>query len=111
MPKRYQQGCVEVIQLDERLTLGELDVVRPLMGPALQERLPQIVADLRRVRIIDSAGLELLSEIQASCLRRGGMLRLAGANALLRDVLRVTGLDQDFTLHADVVAAAGAFAL
>lgn len=111
MAQCYQQGCVEVIQLDERLTLDEVDAVRPWLSAALQERLPQVVVDLRRVRLIDSAGLELLSETHAHCQRRGGALRLAGASVLLRDVLRVTGLDQDFTLHADVVAAAGAFAL
>ncbi len=106
----YQQGCVDVYPLDERLTLDEVDAFRPLLAGALAQRLPQVVIDLRRVRLIDSAGLELLCEIQSACIRRGGAMRLAAPSALLLDVLRVTGLDEEFDLHQDVVTAAGAFA-
>lgn len=67
MPQSYQQGCVEVIRLDDRLTLDEVDEARPLLFAAMQDKLPQIVIDLRRVRLIDSAGLELLSDVQAAC--------------------------------------------
>ncbi|MDP1561244.1 MAG: STAS domain-containing protein [Pirellulaceae bacterium] len=111
MPRRYQQGCVDVIQLDEKLTSQELPQVRALLEAAINERLPQVVADLRRVRVIDSAGLELLFDAQQSCLERGGTIRLASAGALVQDVLRITGLAQEFTQYPDVVAAAGAFAL
>jgi anti-anti-sigma factor len=111
MPQRYQQGCVDVIQLDEKLTLQELPQVRALLESAINERLPQIVADLRRVRVIDSAGLELLFDAQQSCLQRGGTIRLASAGGLVLDVLRITGMNQEFTQYPDVVAAAGAFAL
>ncbi len=111
MIQRYQQGCVEVLQLGERLTLEVVDQVRPELTSVLQERLPQVVIDLRRLRLVDSAGLELLCECQEDCLRRGGAVRLAGTSPLLREVMRVTGLDQEFAIHNDVISAAGAFAL
>ena len=111
MIQRYKQGCVEVIQLEERMTLDEMEVAQVEFAAVLQERMPQVVVDLRRVRLIDSAGLELLLNSQTDCLRRGGAIRLASAGPLLRDVLRVTGLDQEFSLHIDVASTAGAFAL
>lgn len=111
MPTTYKQGCIDVIQLDEKLTVQELPQVRALLDSAIHERLPQIVADLRRVRVVDSAGLELLFDAQQTCLRRGGTIRLASAGVLMQEVLRITGLNQEFSQYPDVVAAAGAFAL
>ena len=111
MIQRYKQGCIEVIQLDERMTLDEMETARVEFDAVLQERMPQVVVDLRRVRVIDSAGLELLLDSQMDCLRRGGAIRLASVGPLLRDILRVTGLDQEISQHKDVASAAGAFAL
>ena len=111
MVQRYKQGCVEVIQLDERLTVDEVGAAQVEFSGVLQERMPQVVVDLRRLRLIDSAGLEMLWDSQINCLRRGGAIRLASVGPLLRDVLRVTGLDQEFSIHSDVANAAGAFAL
>jgi anti-anti-sigma factor len=108
---RFQQGCVDVVQLDERLTLDEVDSVRALLLDAVQGKLPQVVVDLRRVRLVDSAALELLCDIGAACRQRGGVMRLAGAGPLVRDVLRITGLDRRFPMHDDFASAAGAFAL
>lgn len=111
MSKRYQQGCVEVIQLNERLTAEELPEVELLLKEALKGRLPQVVLDLRRVRLIDSAGLELLLDAQQRSVARGGAVQLAAPSALIRDILRITGVDEEMSLHNDVVSAAGAFAL
>ncbi|MEZ6134989.1 MAG: STAS domain-containing protein [Pirellulaceae bacterium] len=111
MVQRYKQGCVDVIQLDERATIDELEEVQAELDRVLHERLAQVVVDLRRVRLIDSAGLELLQDTQVRALRRGGAVRFAAASPLLRDVFRVTGLDQEFAIHSDVATAAGAFAL
>jgi anti-anti-sigma factor len=111
MVTRYQQGCVDVIQLDERLTHEEVEAAEAELRAVLHDRLPQVVLDMRRVRLVDSAGLELICETHTRCQRRGGAMHLASASPLLRDVLRITGLNQELILHADVVAAAGAFAL
>lgn len=111
MPKRYQQGCVDVIQIDERFTTEELPAIEVLLKGVLEGRLPQVVLDLRRVRLIDSAGLELLLEAQQMSVARGGALQLAAPSALIRDILRITGVDEVISSHNDVVTAAGAFAL
>lgn len=111
MLQRYQQGGTEVLQVSERMTIEECDTVRPLMLEGLPERMPQVVVDLRKLRLIDSAGLELLCDVQACCLKRGGSVRLAAAYPLIAEVFKLTGLDQEFAIHSDVIAAVGAFAL
>lgn len=107
---RYQQGSVEVVQLGDRLTIEEADSVRVLVDEAICSSVPQVIIDLRRLRLIDSAGLELLVDCSANCVARGGQLRLCGAGPLILDILRVTGLSRQFAINQDVVAAAGAFA-
>lgn len=111
MAQRYLQGCIEVVQLDERLTVDEVPTVDTLLKSAIGSRLPQLILDLRKVRLIDSAGLELLLETHQHCSNRGGSLHLAAPSPHLREVLRITGLDAEMLLHRDVVGAAGAFAL
>jgi anti-anti-sigma factor len=111
MPQQYQQGSIDVIQFDDKLTIEEVSQVRALLQGAIHGRLPQVVIDLRRVRVVDSAGLELLFDTQQDCLERGGTIRLASAGVLMQEVLRITGLNQEFSQYPDVVAAAGAFTI
>lgn len=110
MPKSYQQGCVDVVSLDERLTCEEVEEVRAALNQALLGGLPQVVVDLRGVRIVDSIGLECLCEFHESCRKRGGEMRLASPRPLVCDVLRVTGLDRQIGIASDVISAAGEFA-
>lgn len=110
MAQRYLQGCVEVLQLDERLTIEEVPAVNTLLDSMLGNRLPQIIVDLRKVRLIDSAGLELLHRVHHQCMSRGGAAPMASPTPNVREVLRITGLDTEMPLYRDVVSAAGAFA-
>ena len=107
---RYQQGSVEVIQIGDRLTVEEVELARTLLTQATENVLPQVVLDLRSLRLVDSAGLTFLLDSTHACERKGGQLRLAGVGSLVAEVLEITGLESEFNLHADVVVAAGAFA-
>lgn len=111
MAQRYLQGCVEVVQLDERLTVEEVSAVNSLLASVLGNRLPQVIFDLRKVRLIDSAGLELLHRVHLHCMSRGGAVQVASPTPNVREILRITGLDTKLSLHRDVLSAAGAFAL
>lgn len=108
--QRYQQGAAEVLQLGERLTRAEVEEISAEVSTVTNARLSQVILDCRRVRLVDSAGLELICDAQAQCQRRGGQLYLAAVSPLISDVLRVTGLDNRLHQFNDVVAAAGAFA-
>ena len=110
MPKKYQQGCVDVIALDDRLTSENVEEARGALTESLRAGVPQMIVDLRMVRFVDSAGLECLCEVHAASRQRGGELRLASPGRLVRDVLRITGLDELLGVSEDVIAAAGEFA-
>ncbi|MCA9240620.1 MAG: STAS domain-containing protein [Planctomycetales bacterium] len=111
MPSSYQQGCIDVVVLDDRLTGDVSDELIGLLNNVLRGGLPQVVIDLSNVRLADSEGLECLCEFQEKCAARGGDLRLAAPRPLISDVLRVTGVDEKVLVSDDVIAAAGEFAL
>ena len=69
----------------------------------------RVVFDLHEVSLIDSVGLEGLVDLQEQCLRRGGALKLAAPSHLCRDVLHVTGVDEQIEIFPDSVAAVGSF--
>jgi anti-sigma B factor antagonist len=91
---------------------GEIDL---LTAPALRERLdaltaepcPDLVLDLRAVSFIDCAGLSVLCRARNRVLARSGRLRLVGAGAFLRRVLRHTGLTGVFEVLPGVPMTAG----
>ena len=51
----------------------------------------QLVVDLGAVQVLNSAALETLADIQDQAVRLGGWLKLAHANAIVSDILRLTG--------------------
>ena len=50
----------------------------------------QLVVDLGSVQVLNSAALETLADIQDQAVRLGGWLKLAHANAIVSDILRLT---------------------
>lgn len=109
MPTLHQQGCVDVLTLDDRFTADNVDEARGALMPSFDSGLPQVVLDLRKVKFVDSAGLELICEMHAECRKRGGELRLAAPGRLVRDVLSITGLASQLAIADDALAAAGEF--
>ncbi len=71
--------------------------------------LPQVVLDLSRVRVLDSAGLEWLCDLADDCRRHGGEALLAAPSSLVRDILRITGIDERIGVNDNVIAAVGVF--
>lgn len=110
MPRTYEQGCVTVVVLDERLNGDAAGEVTAALSDAVGTALPQVVVDLSGVRVADSAGLECLCELGDKCRNRGGDARLAAPRPLLRDVLSVTGVDAQLSVVDDVITGAGEFA-
>lgn len=105
-----RHGAVDVVSVDQPLTGDEAQNVSARIERCLGAGQPQVVLDLSGVPLIDSQGLEYLLELHEQFQLRGGLLKLAGANELCRDVLRITGVGERFELHDDVDAAVGSFA-
>jgi anti-anti-sigma factor len=70
----------------------EADQLSTLLTQLMAEGAHAITIDLSDVSFVDSRGLEVLMEAGEQLIRAGKPLRLAGANDILREVLRLTGL-------------------
>jgi anti-sigma B factor antagonist len=69
--------------------------------------LPALVAlDLTRVDFLDSAGLATLVEVASDCHKAEQELRIVATSRAVLNPLKLTGLDQIFTI-VDSVPAAG----
>jgi anti-sigma B factor antagonist len=73
-------------------------------------RVADVVIDLSRARVIDSAALETLLWAKRRTESHGGRLALAGPGADVRTVFELTRLDRRFECHADLPAALKAVA-
>jgi type IV pilus assembly protein PilB len=58
----------------------------------------RIVIDLAQVPTVTSQVLETFLDLQEDLLRAGGWIKLASANAILQDVFRFTGLNQQIAV-------------
>ena len=89
---------------------GEIDVYT---APTLREQLTElvdsgagrIVVDMAQVGFCDSTGLGALVAALNYAREHNVTLSLASAQERVLKVLRITGLDQVFTIHPDVDAA------
>ncbi|MHB8902855.1 MAG: STAS domain-containing protein [Thermoguttaceae bacterium] len=109
MFEREKQGTVHIVRGDAPLNVKSVDEVSALLEQCLVDGLPRIVFDLRKVPLIDSAGIELLLDCRDRCQRCGGDLKLAAPNRLCEDILFVTGVDQDVEILPEVLKAVGSF--
>jgi type IV pilus assembly protein PilB len=66
--------------------------LRQAIDTCIADREFQLVVDLAGVPLVNSEALELLLDAQNDLVRVGGELRLANANAVVSDVLRLSGV-------------------
>ncbi|GAB2658850.1 hypothetical protein GCM10009743_38850 [Kribbella swartbergensis] len=82
---------------------GEVDrVTAPAFENELRHvittKLPRLVVDLRRVTVMEPAGIDVLSVAHGLAVEHGGWLRTSGAAEWLADRLRTAGSDHYPTL-------------
>lgn len=103
------QGAVDVISGGDRIAGEQVTELATSLAKPLERGQPQIVLDLQGIAVIDSAGLELLLDVQDKCQRMGGALKLAGMGPLCREVLKVTGVGARFEMFRDTGGAVRSF--
>jgi type IV pilus assembly protein PilB len=89
-------------QLAPRASLTGEDEIQKLgdaAGECLQQGDTNLVIDLGSVQVVNSAALEMLASIQDRAIRHGGWLKLAHANPVIQDILRLT----DFTRYVSLI--------
>lgn len=109
MIERYRQGAVEVVTFQGAMCGDGLAELTETLAELMRRGQPATVLDLQQTTLIDSAGLELLQEMQAGYHWQGGSLKLAGVNELCGEILAITGVGQQLQQYPDVAAAVGSF--
>ena len=102
----YQVGRVTVVVPREAIVQGEVDDVRHAVEQTATSGSGWVVMDLSEVPFIDSAGLELLCELQQLCIDNRGRLKLAVASEICSEILRLTDLAGRFETYDSVEEAA-----
>jgi anti-anti-sigma factor len=103
------QGAVDVISGGDRISGEHVAELARLLEARLERGQPLIVLDLQGVALVDSAGLELLLDVQEKCRRMGGALKLANPGGLCREVLKATGVGARFEIFRDSRGAVRSF--
>jgi len=97
-------GNVTVVHLDGRLDAHGSHVVEPeflkLKGAH------SVIVDLAKVSYLSSGGIRLFVSLQKQLQSQSGKLILAAPQPYCREVLRVSGLDQFFTIFGTLEEAA-----
>lgn len=109
MYQKKTQGAVQLVEGAAPLTRDNISDASERLEECLASGQPMVVLDLTKVPLIDSAGLELLLDVQEQYQQRGGSLKLAAANALCQDILTATGVGSRFEVHDNVAKAVGSF--
>jgi anti-sigma B factor antagonist len=94
---------------------GEIDVasaseLRDCLHQLIDPGSRRLVVDLRQVRFMDSVGLSVLVGARRRLLAQDhddGSIRLVCADGVVVRILRMTGLDRVFSLHASLADALG----
>jgi len=103
------KGAVRVIRPTGALTGLDAEKVKSRAAQASSASLGKIVIDAGAVPFVDSRGLEVLVELSEELGATGQVLKLAGANESLREVMELTELTGHFEHYEDVNAAVRSF--
>lgn len=101
---------VVVLQLAGRIVLGRDAQQLEWTGAELARgNEKKVVLDLTNVNRLDSTGVGIIMMICGLLKQNGGELRLAGAQGLVEDVLKLTNVHNMVALHPSAEAAAAGF--
>jgi anti-sigma B factor antagonist len=100
---------VSVITATEDLAGDAVDTVRVRAEQCIQDGSRNIVIDCDSVEALDSAGLELLLDLQDRCEDGYGSVKLCNLDATMSTILYITRLKRRFECFDDLDTAVASF--
>lgn len=102
---------ITVVVLGGHLTLGrERGQIEATVLKALNEGVRRLVFDLSQVTYVDSTGIGIIAYCFGKISQQGGHAAVAGASGLIKEVFRLTRLDNVIQFYPDVPSACEALA-
>lgn len=105
-----RHGAITVLRPEGPLREENLETIHEDVGQTLSRGVPNVVIDLTDAPLIDGAGLEWILDLDETCCRRGGCVRLCNVGELCQDLLRITTVGASVQQFPDLTAALGSFA-
>jgi anti-sigma B factor antagonist len=110
MVKSYKAGSIVVLELTDNIIGSPESVeINQNITQHLDEGSLNFVVDLSKVDIMNSSGLGILIAGLITIKKKNGNLKVAGANDMIRRLLKVTKLDSVFELYDDLDKALNSF--
>ena len=109
MSRLDRHGAVSVLRPSGPLRADAIDPLQEQIDSELIGGVPYIVIDLSETPLIDGAGLEWILELDETCCRRGGCVRICNAGELCHDILRITSVGSCLQQFDDLTIALGSF--
>lgn len=109
MFEHSKQGAVDLVQTAESLVGEQVELATSFFDKLVDHGQPRIVFSLEDVALIDSDGLELLLDMKDRCVSRGGEFKLLKPGKLVREILQITQIEEQFEIYTDTINAIGSF--
>ena len=101
---------ITVLEMVGRIIVGNNSRdVELKLAQILNDRKKKIILDLAGITMLDSTGVGILVLSQAKVKKEGGELRIAGAQGVVDEILKMTSVDKLVKLFPTVEAAAASF--
>ena len=103
--RRTESGA-PVLAVTGRLTFGrDVERLEKVVKELLAQGRTRMVFDLTDLEYVDSSGIGALVSCLTHVKKSGGELRMAGANARLQRLFKMTGVDQLLSMYPTVAEA------
>jgi anti-sigma B factor antagonist len=97
-----ESGAWTVVEPKGEIDLYSAPVLKEQLTELVEQGRERLVVNLDGVEFMDSTALGVLIGALKRCREVGGELALAAPRETIQKVLRITGLDKVFTIHATV---------
>jgi anti-sigma B factor antagonist len=106
---KQMEPDVSVVVVSGRLVLGrEIEQLESVVNGLVGRGHKKVVFDLTTLDYVDSAGIGTFVSCLTSIKKAGGELRIAGVNARIQRLFKMTGVDHLMSLYPTVNEAAAA---
>lgn len=103
---RQLESGITVVTVSGRLVLGrDEERLETVVGELLEQERKKFVFDISALDYADSSGIGTLVACLTHIKKAGGDLRMAGANARMLRLFRMTGVESLMSLYPSVSAA------
>jgi len=95
-------GARTILTPKESLTHQNCKDLEAMFNEAMNQHKTEIILDCKAVSCMDSAGLELLVQVDEKLRERGGILKIIALNDVCKDIFIATRLISIFPVYENI---------